>query len=41
MDSFELLYDSAFEAFVKCRVCGTLWVIRAAMGSCRMNVAVI
>jgi hypothetical protein len=41
MDSFELLCEGSLEAYVKCRVCGTLWVIKAAFGSIRYDAVVI
>jgi hypothetical protein len=32
MDSFELLFKNRTESYVRCRACGALWVINAAMG---------
>jgi hypothetical protein len=29
LDSFELLLDSGCESYVRCQVCGSLWIVRS------------
>lgn len=32
MDSFELLFEVGTETYIRCRVCGSLWVSNSALG---------
>ncbi len=29
LDSFELLLDSGFESYIRCKVCGSLWIVHS------------